>query len=210
VNIDPNLNRVEWKDSIDTTNIREGKHIFNLEIIDNAGVKTVKNITTNGSDTQAPEVKSISLGRTTSSAWSDILTAKNYGTFVKEPLKLTFTAEDCSESELDMSGIRTVEITDGSNVIDTLEAVGGVYTYTTPADKTIDSWSIRLCDNKGNSNVCPIKELLAAEAQKADADDEAAAPEIDWSKLSSNKWVFDSTTPSIAKNTGDGLEHPFI
>ena len=205
VNIDPNLNRVEWKDSIDTTNIREGKHIFNLEIIDNAGVKTVKNITTNGSDTQAPEVKSISLGRTTSSAWSDILTAKNYGTFVKEPLKLTFTAEDCSESELDMSGIRTVEITDGSNVIDTLEAVGGVYTYTTPADKTIDSWSIRLCDNKGNSNVCPIKELLAAEAQKADADDEAAAPEIDWSKLSSNKWVFDSTAPSIAKNTGDGL-----
>ncbi len=83
----------------------------------------------------------------------------------------------------------------------------GVYSYTVSPDININNWNVRLTDNTGCSKCYSIKSLLqsdiAKEEPKENTDiDETAEPTtttevMDWSKLSSDKWIFDSSSPEI-------------
>lgn len=202
-----------WNSPNSTEGDEHGNHYFEIEITDNAGNKTTKEYITNGADTQAPIVTYIRLEKKIDSAWKKVINCLSFGNFINSDLTLLLKVEDTAESESDISGVKSVELVDGSDENAKLiseKAIltadkEGMYSYTVSPDININSWNVRLTDNVGCSKCYSIKSLLQSDVAKEEQKENIITGEIeekttetmDWSALKSDKWIFDKTSPEI-------------
>lgn len=197
----------------------DGHHYLEIVIIDNVGNEYKSNYTTNGSDSKAPIVTYINLTVPELSAWESIINFLSFGTFVNKNITLTLKVIDESEDSTQLSGVKSVELFDGKDENAILldyykpKVKDNKYIFTLGPDTVINDWYVKLTDNNNNSKFYALSELLkdkdlsveesaiettTATDENGEVVTETTTTGIDWSKLESNKWVFDNQAPVIA------------
>lgn len=203
--------KVNWEQSTDVSVVRDdGSHLFDIKIVNNAGVETIReHISTNGIDTKPPIVESILFKKNTESAWDKMVKVLSFGNFVKGKIEIKITAKDEGGGEdPEISGISSVELTDGSDkkckvisVLEASDAAPDTYTCNVSPQLKAEALYLKLVDKNENEAYYSVSDLLKNKNINL-----IEGKDVDWSKLQSNTWVFDTIPPKVEYSYENGVE----
>lgn len=175
-----------------------GKHILYLKITDHAGnVYETDGDTYSldcevGMDTKPPVVKDIKFSTEGADSLDKVITILSFSNYINDSIELKINVEDESEGKSKRE-VKSVILLDGDTEeklrIEPESISGNEYTFKlTYKNLRISEFNIKMTDIYGNKSIVSVSDILKKSKTTED---------IDWSKLESNIWIFDTDAPKI-------------